>query len=205
MVVAIRIYSSGAPEVMQLEEIALPSPGPGEVLLEQSAIGVNPLDVSQRKGAVAIALPSGLGLEGAGTVAAVGSGVSGLRAGDRVGYATGPLGAYASARLFPAERLVRLPDTLGEDAAASVLFKVSDSPVSGRTYGNHRGISKPRAGSTGRHSERHTHAPHLEKLRAGRCSRCACRPGAGTLARRDHPQPLIPERRHGDARQSAYG
>jgi NADPH2:quinone reductase len=74
MALAIRIYSSGAPEVMQLEELDLPSPGPGEVLLEQTAIGVNPLDVNQRKGMVPIALPSGLGLEGAGIVAAVGSG-----------------------------------------------------------------------------------------------------------------------------------
>jgi NADPH2:quinone reductase len=65
MALAIRIYSSGAPEVMQLEELDLPSPGPGEVLLEQTAIGVNPLDVNQRKGMVPIALPSGLGLEGA--------------------------------------------------------------------------------------------------------------------------------------------
>jgi NADPH2:quinone reductase len=67
MALAIRIYSSGAPEVMQLEELDLPSPGPGEVLLEQTAIGVNPLDVNQRKGMVPIALPSGLGLEGAGS------------------------------------------------------------------------------------------------------------------------------------------
>ena len=93
MAVAIRIHSTGAPDVMQMEEVHLSSPGPGEVLLAQTAIGVNPLDVSQRKGAVAIALPSGLGLEGAATVTAVGAGVSGLQVGDRVGYATGPLGA----------------------------------------------------------------------------------------------------------------
>ncbi|MBB6578400.1 NADPH2:quinone reductase [Comamonas odontotermitis] len=123
MAVAIRIHSTGAPDVMQMEEVHLSSPGPGEVLLAQTAIGVNPLDVSQRKGAVAIALPSGLGLEGAATVTAVGAGVQGLHVGDRVGYATGPLGAYASARLFPAERLVKLPDALGDDAAAAVLFK----------------------------------------------------------------------------------
>lgn len=123
MAVAIRIHSTGAPDVMQMEEVHLSSPGLGEVLLAQTAIGVNPLDVSQRKGAVAIALPSGLGLEGAATVTAVGAGVTGLQVGDRVGYATGPLGAYASARLFPAERLVKLPDALGDDAAAAVLFK----------------------------------------------------------------------------------
>ncbi len=123
MALAIRIHSTGAPDVMQMQEVPLSSPGPGEVLLAQTAIGVNPLDVSQRKGAVAIALPSGLGLEGAGTVTAIGAAVTGLQVGDRVGYATGPLGAYASARLFPADRLVKLPDAIGDDAAAAVLFK----------------------------------------------------------------------------------
>ncbi len=123
MAIAIRVHSTGAPEVMQLEDIDLAAPGPGEVCLEQTSIGVNPLDVSQRKGAVPIPLPSGLGLEGAGRVTAVGAGVSSVQVGDRVAYATGPLGAYASARLFPADRLVRLPDTLGNDAAAAVLFK----------------------------------------------------------------------------------
>ena len=123
MALAIRIHSTGAPDVMQMQEVPLSSPGPGEVLLAQTAIGVNPLDVSQRKGAVAIALPSGLGLEGAGTVTAIGAAVTGLQLGDRVGYAPGPLGAYASARLFPADRLVKLPDAIGDDAAAAVLFK----------------------------------------------------------------------------------
>ena len=123
MALAIRIHSTGAPDVMQMQEVPLSSPGPGEVLLAQTAIGVNPLDVSQRKGAVAIALPSGLGLEGAGTVTAIGAAVTGLQVGDRVGYATGPLGAYASARLIPADRLVKLPDAIGDDAAAAVLFK----------------------------------------------------------------------------------
>ena len=123
MALAIRIHSTGAPDVMQMQEVPLSSPGPGEVLLAQTAIGVNPLDVSQRKGAVTVALPSGLGLEGAGTVTAIGAAVTGLQLGDRVGYATGPLGAYASARLFPADRLVKLPDAIGDDAAAAVLFK----------------------------------------------------------------------------------
>ena len=123
MALAIRIHSTGAPDVMQMQEVPLSSPGPGEVLLAQTAIGVNPLDVSQRKGAVTVALPSGLGLEGAGTVTAIGAAVTGLQVGDRVGYATGPLGAYASARLIPADRLVKLPDAIGDDAAAAVLFK----------------------------------------------------------------------------------
>lgn len=123
MVMHIRLHQTGAPHVLQLEHGEPRTPGPGEVWLEQAAIGVNPLDVNQRKGDVPIALPSGLGLEGAGTVAAVGPGVTNVKVGDRVAYATGPLGAYASARLFPAERLVTLPDRLAATDAAAVLFK----------------------------------------------------------------------------------
>ncbi|MDR0225315.1 MAG: quinone oxidoreductase [Burkholderiaceae bacterium] len=123
MAVKIRIDAAGPAEALRLQSFPEQSPGPGEVWLEQTAIGVNPLDVSQRKGAVPMAFPSDLGLEGAGRVAAVGEGVAHLKIGDRVGYATGPLGAYASARLYPAERLVRLPDSLGDDEAAALLFK----------------------------------------------------------------------------------
>lgn len=108
---------------MVFEDAAPEAPGAGQVWLEQAAIGVNPLDVGQRKGAVAVPFPCGLGLEGAGRVVAVGPSVANVAVGDRVGYATGPLGAYASARLYPAERLVKLPGTLGMDEAAAVLFK----------------------------------------------------------------------------------
>jgi len=123
MVSAIRFNQPGNPEVLNLETLSEQSPGPGEVWLEQEAIGVNFLDVSQRKGAVPVALPSGLGLEGAGRVAVVGAGVSNVQVGDRVAYATGPLGSYASARLYPAERLVKIPDSLSFDDAAAVMFK----------------------------------------------------------------------------------
>ncbi|MDD1016418.1 quinone oxidoreductase [Pseudomonas sp. TNT2022 ID1025] len=119
----IRLQHTGAPQVLHCQPTTAQAPGPGEVWLEQAAIGVNPLDLSQRKGDVPIPLPSGLGLEGAGTVAAIGAGVDGVKVGDRVGYATGPLGAYASARLYPAERLVKLPDNLGLNDAAALLFK----------------------------------------------------------------------------------
>ncbi|HLM39829.1 MAG TPA: quinone oxidoreductase [Microvirga sp.] len=98
-------------------------PGPQEAWIEQEAVGVNFLDVTQRKGAVPIPLPGGLGLEGAGRVTAVGSAVTNVAVGDRVAYILGPLGAYASGRLYPAERLVRLPETLSFDDAATVLFK----------------------------------------------------------------------------------
>ncbi|MFQ6576469.1 quinone oxidoreductase family protein [Pseudomonas sp. UM16] len=123
MVMHVRLEHTGDPQVMHLQSAQVQAPGPGEVWLEQVAIGVNPLDVNQRKGDVALALPTGLGLEGAGTVTAVGAGVTTVRLGDRVAYATGPLGAYASARLFPAERLIKLPDSVSFEAAAAVLFK----------------------------------------------------------------------------------
>lgn len=123
MAAAIRFSEVGEPEVLQVETLDPQAPGPGEVWLEQEAVGVNFLDVTQRKGAVPLALPSGLGLEGAGRVAAVGSGVSNVQVGDRVAYATGPIGSYASGRLYPAERLVKIPDELSFEAAAAVMFK----------------------------------------------------------------------------------
>ena len=123
MVSVVRFSQTGAPEVMKIEHVTAREPGPGEVWLEQEAIGVNFLDVTQRKGAVPLPLPSALGLEGAGRVAAIGAGVSNVQVGDRVAYATGPVGAYASARIFPADRLVPIPDELTAEAAAAVLFK----------------------------------------------------------------------------------
>lgn len=123
MAAAIRFSEVGEPEVLQVETLEPQVPGAGEVWLEQEAVGVNFLDVTQRKGAVPVALPSGLGLEGAGRVAAVGSGVSNVQVGDRVAYATGPIGSYASGRLYPAERLVKIPDELSFEAAAAVMFK----------------------------------------------------------------------------------
>src|SRR5882724_6874836 len=112
MGIAIRLTKTGGPEVLQVETIVETQPGAGEVWIEQDAIGVNYLDVTQRNGSVPIPLPSGLGLEGAGRVAAIGAGVSNVAPGDRVAYILGPVGSYASGRLYPAERLVRLPDAL---------------------------------------------------------------------------------------------
>ncbi|WP_338801936.1 quinone oxidoreductase [Pseudomonas sp. RSB 5.4] len=123
MVSAIRFNQFGAPEVLNLEPLSEQLPGPGEVWIEQEAVGVNFLDVTQRKGLVPVALPSGLGLEGAGRVVIIGEGVSNVHVGDRVAYATGPIGSYASARLYPAERLVKIPDALSFDDAAAVMFK----------------------------------------------------------------------------------
>jgi NADPH2:quinone reductase len=114
---------TGGPDVLRLETIEQALPGPGEVWLEQDAIGVNYLDITQRNGAVPIPLPSGLGLEGAGRVAVVGTDVTNVAVGDRVAYILGPLGSYASGRLYPAGRLVKLPDDVSTDDAATVLFK----------------------------------------------------------------------------------
>ncbi|CAB3656390.1 quinone oxidoreductase family protein [Paraburkholderia rhynchosiae] len=123
MITAIRITDTGSPDVMTVSTGEKTDPAAGQVWLEQDAIGVNYLDVTQRNGAVRIPLPSGLGLEGAGRVVAVGAGVDNVKVGERVAYATGPIGAYTSARLFPADRLVPLPDDVSCEDAAAVLFK----------------------------------------------------------------------------------
>lgn len=123
MVTVVGFSSTGGPDVLEVRQNDHAAPGLGEVWVEQHAIGINYLDVSQRNGAVPVALPSGLGLEGAGVVTAVGPDVTQVKVGDRVAYATGPLGAYASGRLVPAGKLVPLPDSISFQDAAAVLFK----------------------------------------------------------------------------------
>jgi NADPH:quinone reductase len=119
---AIRIHAVGGPDVLRLEEIALPSPGPGEALVRHQAIGVNFVDVYHRSGLYPLALPSGLGVEAAGVVEALGSGVRGLAAGDPVVYMGTP-GSYAEARNVPADRLVRRPAGLSAEQAAAAFLK----------------------------------------------------------------------------------
>lgn len=119
----IRIHQTGGPEVLQWEEVELPPPGPGEVTLQQEAVGLNFIDIYVRTGLYPAALPTGLGQEGAGVVTAVGEGVFDLRVGDRVAYATAPLGAYAQARNIAADYLVRLPDGIDTTLAAAMLMR----------------------------------------------------------------------------------
>jgi NADPH2:quinone reductase len=119
---AIRIARTGGPEVLELTQIDLPKPGPGEAQVLHLAIGVNFVDTYHRTGAYPLPLPSGLGVEAAGVVEAVGPGVNGLRKGDRVAYLAGP-GAYARARNVPADRLVPLPDEVSFEQAAAALVK----------------------------------------------------------------------------------
>jgi NADPH2:quinone reductase len=109
--------------VLQYEEVALGDPGPGEVRVRHTAIGVNFIDTYQRSGLYPIALPAVAGNEGAGVVEAVGPGVKGLKAGDRVAYAGAPVGSYAEARLYPADRLVKLPKGISDEQAASMMLK----------------------------------------------------------------------------------
>ncbi|KRR22199.1 quinone oxidoreductase [Bradyrhizobium lablabi] len=123
MTSAIRIESTGGPDVLRLEQVEQEAPKSGQAWIEHDAIGVNYLDVTQRNGAVPIPLPSGLGLEGAGRVTAIGPDVENVAVGDRVGYALGPLGSYAIGRLYPANRLVKLPDAITSEDAAAVIFK----------------------------------------------------------------------------------
>ncbi|MDD3448523.1 MAG: quinone oxidoreductase [Gammaproteobacteria bacterium] len=121
---AIRIHELGGPEVLRWEEITVGEPGPGEVRLRQTAVGLNFIDVYFRTGLYkAPALPFIPGLEGAGVVEAVGAGVDALAVGDRVAYATQPLGAYAEARVMAADRLVKVPDSVDDDTAAAMMLQ----------------------------------------------------------------------------------
>ncbi|MGF1553096.1 MAG: quinone oxidoreductase [Paracoccaceae bacterium] len=122
-IAAIRMQETGAPSVMSLASVPRPDPGPDEVRVRHGAIGVNFIDTYHRSGLYPVSLPSGIGLEGAGTVEAVGASVEDLSEGDRVAYCNGPVGAYAEAHVVKAERAVKLPDWLGDDAIAASLLK----------------------------------------------------------------------------------
>ena len=119
---AIRIHKTGGPEVMQLEEVELESPGPGMVTVVNKAIGLNYIDTYHRSGLYPLPLPIGLGLEAAGVVEAVGEGVE-LAVGDRVAYCSAGFGAYAEAINLPAIRLVKLPEGIDFEAAAAMMLK----------------------------------------------------------------------------------
>lgn len=119
---AVRIHEFGGPEAMQYEEVPTPTPGPGQVLVKQAAAGLNFIDVYQRTGLYPNDLPYGLGLEGSGTVEALGTDVTSLKEGDPVAY-TGIPGAYADYILAPADRLVRMPDGLDIKLGAAAMLQ----------------------------------------------------------------------------------
>ncbi len=120
---AIRFQATGGPEVLRLEEIDVGDPGPGEARVRHRAIGVNFVDTYHRTGLYPLPLPSGIGVEGAGVVEAVGKDVRHLKAGDRVAYSGGAPGAYSEARVIPADRLVKLPDAIDDRTAAAAMLK----------------------------------------------------------------------------------
>ncbi len=123
MTKAIRIHANGGPEVMQWEDVPTPEPGPGEALVRHAAVGLNYIDVYFRTGLYKAPLPSTIGMEGAGTVLAVGAGVTEVAAGDRVAYAGGPIGAYATERVIAADRLVKVPDGIDFNTAAAMMLQ----------------------------------------------------------------------------------
>jgi NADPH:quinone reductase len=120
---AIRIHQPGGPEVMHWEEVAVGDPGPGQARVRHAAVGLNYIDTYHRSGLYKLPMPTGLGSEGAGLVEAVGSGVTDIKAGDRVAYCGGAPGAYAEARVMPVDRLVQLPDGVAERTAATLMLK----------------------------------------------------------------------------------
>lgn len=120
---AVRFHRTGGPEVLQYEAVDLPPPAAGEVRVRHHAVGVNFIDIYHRSGLYPLPLPSGLGQEAAGVVEALGPDVSGLAVGDRVACASGPLGAYATARNMPADKLVKLPDGIDFETAAALMLK----------------------------------------------------------------------------------
>ncbi|MBI2960680.1 MAG: quinone oxidoreductase [Betaproteobacteria bacterium] len=137
---AIRIHTNGGAEVLKWEEVSVGDPGPGEARVRQHAVGLNYIDVYHRSGQYPAPLPSGIGMEGAGVVEALGADVTGLKPGDRVAYASMPLGAYCEVRNMPAERLLRLPDRISfEQAAAMMLQGITAQYLIKRTYKVQRG------------------------------------------------------------------
>ena len=120
---AIRIQKNGGPEVMEYVDVEVGAPGPGEAQVRHQAIGVNFIDCYFRSGLYPMALPSGLGQEGAGDVVAVGAGVTDVKVGDRVAYAGGAAGSYSEVRNVPANRLVKLPGKVSYETGAAMMLK----------------------------------------------------------------------------------
>ncbi|MBK7984217.1 MAG: quinone oxidoreductase [Candidatus Competibacteraceae bacterium] len=121
---AIRIHQHGGPEILRWEEVEVGDPGPGQVRIRHGAVGLNYIDVYHRTGLYPLpSLPWTLGMEGAGRIEAVGDGVTEFKVGDRVAYASPPVGAYAEVRLMPADRVVALPHAIDDQTAAAMMLQ----------------------------------------------------------------------------------
>jgi NADPH2:quinone reductase len=137
---AIRIESVGGPEVLRWEPVEVAEPGPGELLLQQTSIGLNFIDVYERTGLYPNKLPTGLGREAAGVIEAIGPKVQGFAVGDRVAYVLGVAGAYAERRVVPAERVVKLPQGIRDSVGAAIMLKgLTAQALLRRTYRVKRG------------------------------------------------------------------
>ena len=119
----IKIEKNGGPEVLEIKNVDVKDPSPDQVLIEHKAIGLNYIDTYHRAGSYPLPLPTGLGLEGAGIIKKIGSKVKDLTVGDMVAYAGVPLGAYAEQRVYPADKLVKVPGEISPEIAASVMTK----------------------------------------------------------------------------------
>ena len=108
---------------MKLVDVEVPKPGPGEIRVRHTAIGLNYIDTYHRSGLYPLAMPSGIGLEAAGVVEDLGPGVKGLKPGDRIAYGTGPVGAYAEVRNMPANRVSKIPKAISDETAAGMMLK----------------------------------------------------------------------------------
>jgi NADPH2:quinone reductase len=120
---AIRIHQTGGPEVLKWEETPMPKPGHGEVLIRHTAIGLNFIDTYFRSGLYPMPMPAIIGMEGVGVIEETGADVTDFKKGDRVGYATRPLGAYAMYRTLAADRLIKVPDDISDEIAAAAIEK----------------------------------------------------------------------------------
>jgi NADPH2:quinone reductase len=135
MPLSIRLQQTGGPEAMHLEEVAIGDPAPGEARVRHEAVGLNYIDVYHRTGLYPLPLPCGLGIEGAGVVEAIGEGVTAVAPGDRVAYAGGLVGAYCQVRCLPADRLLKLPDSIDcPTGAAMMLQGLTSAYLLRRTY-----------------------------------------------------------------------
>ena len=120
---AIIIQQQGGPEVMRWEEVSVAAPGPGQVSVRHTAVGLNYIDCYHRSGLYPLEAPTGIGMEGAGTIEAVGDGVVDVAIGDRVAYASGPPGSYAELRNIAADRVVPIPDSIDDETAAAMMLQ----------------------------------------------------------------------------------
>lgn len=123
MVKAIRIQKPGGPEQMKLEDVTLGTPKAGEALVRHTVIGINFIDIYHRSGAYPLTMPHGIGMEAVGVVQAIGKGVTDVKVGDRVGHTGGPPGSYAEAQIYKADRLIKLPKSIPDKIAATLMLK----------------------------------------------------------------------------------